>query len=126
MYLKKPPQRQQGNEKSARRLSIEYSVALVLSYLIAAMDAAAILIPLGGRRSDPPTVDFAEKNLALILLLVVVAIVGVAVAGAMSLRHAAVVCPRSGATTAEREVAIKLAGRQTAILLIAWGVSARS
>jgi adenylate cyclase len=113
-----------GQRKSARRLSIEYSVALVLSYLIAAMDAAAILIPLGGRRSDPPTVDFAEKNLAPILLLVVVAIVGVAVAGAMSLAPTLRwYVPGQEPTTAEREVAIKLAGRQTAILLIAWGVS---
>jgi adenylate cyclase len=50
--------------------------------------------------------------------------VGVAVAGAMSLAPTLRwYVPGQEPTTAEREVAIKLAGRQTAILLIAWGVS---
>ena len=82
------------------------------------------LIPLGGRTSDPATVDFAEKNLAPILLLVVVAIAGIAVAGAVSLAPTLRwYVPGQEPTTAQREVAIKLAGRQTAILLIAWCVS---
>jgi adenylate cyclase len=113
-----------GQRKSARRLSIEYAVALALSYLIAAADAAAILIPLRGHTSDPANQDFAAKNAAPLLVLIAVAIVAVAVAGAVSLT------PTLGwyvtgqePTTSQREEAIKLAGRQTAILLTAWGVS---
>jgi class 3 adenylate cyclase len=113
-----------ARRKSARRLTIEYAVALAASYFIAAADAAAILIPLRGRTSDPVNIDFAEKNTVPVVLLIAVAIVAVAVAGALSLAptlrwYVAGQEP----TTAQREEAIRLAGRQTAILLTAWGVS---
>jgi adenylate cyclase len=113
-----------GQRKSARRLSIEYAVGLALSYLIAVIDASAILIPLRGRTSIAANVDFAEKNTTTVVLLVVLGIVSVAVAGVVSLAptlrwYAAGKEP----DTAQREAAMKLAGRQTAILLAAWGAA---
>jgi adenylate cyclase len=113
-----------GQRKSARRLSIEYAVALALSYLIAAADAAAILIPLRGHTSDPANQDFAAKNAVPVVLLIAVAIAAVAVASAVSLAPTLRwYVPGQEPTIAQREDAIKLAGRQTAILLTAWGVS---
>lgn len=112
-----PPQR-----KSARRLSIEYAIDLALSYIIAVIDAAAILIPLRGHTFITPDVDFAERNTTTVAVLVALGIVGVAVAGMFSLAptlrwYAAGLEPNA----AQRETAMRLAGRQTAILMVAWG-----
>ncbi|HEV7362709.1 MAG TPA: adenylate/guanylate cyclase domain-containing protein, partial [Mycobacterium sp.] len=60
---------------------MEYAVDLALSYIIAVVDAAAILIPLRGHTLLPTDVDFAEKNTTTIVVLVALGIVGVAVAG---------------------------------------------
>jgi adenylate cyclase len=114
-----------GQRKSARRLSIEYAVALAASYLIAAADVAAILIPLRGRTSDPANAGFMEKNTAPLLLLIVVSVVAIGVVGALSLAPTLTwYVAGHEPTTDQREEAIRLAGRQTAILLTAWGVSA--
>jgi adenylate cyclase len=114
-----PPQR-----KSARRLLIEYAIDLALSYVIAVIDVAAILIPLRGHTSADISIVFAQKDTAIVVALVVAGIVGVVVAGVFSLVptlrwYAAGQEP----TTAQRETAMRLAGRQTAILLTAWGVA---
>jgi adenylate cyclase len=105
-------------------LSIQYATDLALAYIIAGIDAAAILIPLRGHTSVAANVDFAEKNTAVVVALVALGIVSVAVAGAASLaptlRWYAV---GAEPDTAQREAAMKLAGRQTAILLVAWGVA---
>lgn len=103
---------------------IEYAVDLALSYIIAVIDVAAILIPLRGHTSAATSVVFAEKDTAIVVVLVLLGIIGVAVAGVFSL----VPTLRwyvTGAepTTAQRETAMKLAGRQTAILLVAWGLA---
>ena len=113
-----------AQRKSARRLSIQYGVDLALSYVIAVIDVAAILIPLRGHTSAATNVDFAEKNTAMVVLLVVLGIVGVAVAGMLSLAptlrwYVAGEEP----TPAQREAAMRLAGRQTVILLVAWGAA---
>jgi adenylate cyclase len=113
-----------GQRKSARRLSIEYAVALAVSYIIAAIDAAAILIPLRGHTSVAANTYFAARNTTTVLVLVSLGIVGVVVAGVVSLAptlrwYTAGKEPNK----AEREAAMKLAGRQTAILLVAWGLA---
>ncbi|SOX55641.1 adenylate/guanylate cyclase domain-containing protein, partial [Mycobacterium ahvazicum] len=110
--------------KSARRLLTEYGVDLALSYIIAVIDVAAILIPLRGHTSAATSVVFTQKDTAIVVALVVLGIVGVAVAGVFSLLptvrwYAAGQEP----TTAQREVAMRLAGRQTVILVAAWGVA---
>lgn len=103
---------------------VEYAIDLALSYIIAVVDVAAILIPLRGHTSAATSVVFAEKDTAIVVLLVVLGIIGVAVAGVFSLVptvrwYAAGEEP----TQAQREAAMRLAGRQTAILLVAWGLA---
>ncbi|OBG37739.1 adenylate/guanylate cyclase domain-containing protein [Mycobacterium sp. E3198] len=95
-----------------------------LAYVIAVIDAAAILIPLRGHTSVAANVDFAEKNTAVVLVLVALGIVGVAAAGAVTLRptlrwYVAGAEP----TQQQREAAMKIVGRQSVILLVAWGVA---
>ncbi|WP_090609552.1 adenylate/guanylate cyclase domain-containing protein [Mycobacterium lentiflavum] len=103
---------------------VEYAIDLALSYVIAVIDVAAILIPLRGHTSATTSVVFAEKDTVIVVLLVVAGIIGVTIAGVFSLIptlrwYAAGQEP----TTAQREVAMRLAGRQTAILLAAWGLA---
>jgi adenylate cyclase len=113
-----------GQRKSARKLAIQYGVDLALSYIIAVIDAAAILIPLRGGASSATNVGFLEKDAALMGALVVLGIVAVVVAGVFSLAptlrwYAAGDEPDN----TQREAAMRLAGRQTVILLAAWGAS---
>ncbi|MEM6105783.1 adenylate/guanylate cyclase domain-containing protein [Mycobacterium sp. 050272] len=103
---------------------IEYAVDLSLSYLIAVIDVAAILIPLRGHTSAATSVVFAQKDTAIVVTLVVLGIVGVAVAAVFSLLPTARwYAAGQEPTTAQREVAMRLAGRQTAILVAAWGAA---
>lgn len=110
--------------KSARRLSIEYAIELSLAYILAVVDAAAILIPLRGHTSVTLNTDFAERNTPAVVFLVALGAIGVAVAGVLSLRptlrwYVAGEQP----TQRQQEAAMKLAGRQSAILLAAWVVA---
>lgn len=113
-----------GQRKSARRLSIQYAFELALSYFIAVIDASAILIPLRGHTSAGMDVDFAQKYTTTVLLLVAAGIVSVAVAGVVILApslqwYAAGKEPNRE----QREAAMKLVGRQSVVLLAAWGVA---
>jgi len=115
---------QAGQGKSARRLSIRYGIDLALSYIIAVIDASAILIPLRGITSVAANADFFEKNTPTLVVLPLLGIVTVVVAGVLSLAptlkwYVAGLEP----DTAQREAAMKLPGRQTAILLAAYGAS---
>jgi adenylate cyclase len=113
-----------GQRKSARRLSIEYAIALALAYILAVIDAAAILIPLRGHTSVAANVALAEKNTAVVAALVALGIVAVAVAGSLSLAPTLRWYVAGDEPTPEqRDVAMKIPGRQSAILLVAWGVA---
>ena len=88
------------------------------------MDAAAILIPLRGHTSIATNVDFAQRNTTTVLVLVALGIVSVAVAGVVSIAPTLRwYVDGDEPTQQQREAAMKLAGRQTAILLTAWGVA---
>jgi class 3 adenylate cyclase len=105
-------------------LAIQYGIDLALSYVLAVIEAAAILVPLRGHTSVGANADFAKANTAAVLVLVLLGIVGVAAAAMLSaaptLRwYAAGVQPDQ----AQREAALKLPGRQSAILFGAWAVS---
>src|SRR5581483_2756351 len=78
-------QRATGQRKSVRRWLIQYGFDLSLSYVLAVVEAAAILIPLRGHTSVGANADFARQNTVPVVLLVVLGIVSVAVAGAVSL-----------------------------------------
>lgn len=64
---------------------VEYAIDLALSYVIAVIDVAAILIPLRGHTSATTSVVFAEKDTVIVVLLVVAGIIGVTIAGVFSL-----------------------------------------
>ncbi|OBH21573.1 cyclase [Mycobacterium sp. E342] len=113
-----------GQRKSARRLAIEYGADLACSYVLAVVEAAAILIPLRGHTSVAANVDFAQTNPAAVVALVLLGIAAVASAGVLSITPTL----RWYASGAEpdqqqREIALKLPGRQSAILFGAWAAS---
>ncbi|HWS93352.1 MAG TPA: adenylate/guanylate cyclase domain-containing protein, partial [Mycobacterium sp.] len=102
-------------------MSIEYAIDLALAYIIAVIDAGAILIPLRGRTS---VAAYVEKNTAVMVVLVALGIVGVAVAGALSLAPTLRwYVAGDEPTPQQRDAAMKIAGRQSAILLVVWGVA---
>lgn len=118
------PRQATEQRKSARRLAIGYGADLALSYVLAVVEAAAILVPLRGHTSIGANADFAKANTAAVVALVLLGIIGVATAGILSaaptLRwYAAGDEPDTG----QREAALRLPGRQSAILFGAWGVS---
>lgn len=110
--------------KSVRRLSIQYGVDLALSYVVAVVQAAAILIPLRGHTAGRANADFAQQNTAAVLLLIGFAVVGVVAAGAWSILPT-VRWYVTGAepTQRQRQVAMRLPGYQSVILVTAWAAS---
>ncbi|WP_139801755.1 adenylate/guanylate cyclase domain-containing protein [Mycobacterium angelicum] len=102
---------------------IQYGLDLALAYIFAVIDAAAILIPLRGHTSAAVNADFAQRNTAAVLVLIVLGMIGVAVGGFLSLRPT-VRWYSAGAqpTPAQRAGAMRLAGRQSAILAATWAV----
>nr|WP_082978684.1 adenylate/guanylate cyclase domain-containing protein [Mycobacterium sp. 1081908.1] len=105
-------------------MTIDYATDLALAYVLAFVDAAAILIPLRGHTSVAPSADFVEKNTAVMLALVTVGVAGVAVAGALNLTPTLRWYVAGDEPTREqREAAMKMPGRQSAILVLAWAAS---
>ncbi len=106
--------------KSARGLSIQYAIDLASAYVAAVLSATAILIPLRGHTS----VGFAERNTPTVVVLIALGTISVAVGGVVSLAptlrwFAAGKAPNQQ----QREAAMKLAGRQSLILFVAWGAA---
>jgi adenylate cyclase len=105
-------------------LAIQYGADLALSYFLAVIEAAAILVPLRGHTSVGANSDFAQSNTAAVVVLVSLGIVGVAVAGILSVGPTLRWYVAGAEPDQEqREAALKLPGRQSAILFGAWGVS---
>jgi class 3 adenylate cyclase len=101
-----------------------YGIDLSLSYFLAVIEAAAILIPLRGHTSVGVNVDFAQHNTWSVVLLIVLGIIGVSAAGFLSLVSTLRwFVPGDEPTQAQRDAAMKLPGRQSAILAAAWAVS---
>jgi adenylate cyclase len=109
--------------KSARRLSIQYGLDLALAYILAVIDAAAILIPLRGHTGAAANADFAEKSTGTVAVLVSLGTIAVAVAGVLSLAPTLRwYVPGDEPTPKQRDAAIRLAARQSAILVAVWAV----
>ena len=105
-------------------MSIQYAIQLALAYVLAVIDAAAILIPLRGHTAVAADVDFVQKNTVVVVVLVALGIVGVAVAGVLCLAPTLRWYVAGDEPTQEqRDAAMKIAGRQSAILLVAWGLA---
>ncbi|OBG27985.1 cyclase [Mycobacterium sp. 852002-51057_SCH5723018] len=102
---------------------MEYAAALDIAYIVAVIDAAAILIPLRGHTSVAVSTDFVEKNTVAVLALVALGMAGVAVGGVLNLAPTLRWYVAGDEPTDEqRQAAMKMPGRQSAILLGAWGV----
>ncbi len=113
-----------GRRKSARRLKIDYAIDLALAYILAFVDAAAILIPLRGHTSVAADTDFAQRTTVVMLVLVTLGVAGVAAAGVANLAPTLRWYVAGDEPTPEqREAAMRMPGRQSAILVLAWGAS---
>ena len=105
-------------------MSIRYAIDLALAYLLAVVDAAAILIPLRGHTSVAANADFAQKNTAVVIAFVALGTVGVVIAGVVTLAPTLRwYVAGDEPTAAQREIAMKIPGRQSAILVLAWSVA---
>lgn len=110
--------------KAVRRLSFHYGLGLALSYLLAVVQAAAILIPLRGHTAVRTNADFAEQNTTAVLLLVTLGVVSVGVAGALSITPTARwFVAGTEPTPRQRDAAMRLPGRQSVILVAAWAAT---
>jgi len=106
--------------KTARRYLFQYAIGLALAYILAVIDVAAILIPLRGHISAP----LGGKDLQAVAVVVVLATIAVAAAGAFSLAPTLRwFLAGDEPTKDQRDAAVKIAGRQTVILLTAWTLS---
>ncbi len=108
-----------GQRKTVGGLSIHYAVDLAMAYVLAVISVSAILIPLRGHTY----LDFVQKNMGAIVALLVLGAIGVAVGGALLL------FPTLGwfvvgeePTPDQRDSVRKIPGRQSTILLAAWGL----
>jgi adenylate cyclase len=111
-----------GKRKSARRLSIEYATALAVAYLLAVIEAAAILVPLRGHTSVSVSADFVQGNTVAVLALVALGVVAVAVGAVLNLAPTLRwYVAGDEPTDQQREAAMKMPGRQSAMLLLTWG-----
>jgi adenylate cyclase len=110
--------------KSARRLSIEYGIYLALAYVLAVIEAAAILVPLRGHIAVTAGLGLIRTDLASMVALVALGIVVIAVAGVLILTPTLRwYVPGDQPTARQREAALKLGGKQSAVLFGAWAVS---
>jgi len=95
-----------------------------MAYVFAVADTAAILIPLRGHTYAAASADFAENNTATVALLVALGTIAVAVGGVLSIAPTLRwYVAGDEPTPRQREAAIKLGGRQSAILAAAWAVA---
>jgi adenylate cyclase len=106
--------------RTAVGLSIQYAVDLASAYLLAVVSVSAILIPLRGHTS----IDFAERNTTAVVVLVVLGTISVAIGDIVSLAPTLrwFVAGKEP-TRDQRDAAMKLPGRQSAILFGAWGLA---
>jgi adenylate cyclase len=109
---------------TARRLSIQYAAGLAGAHLLAITESGAILVPLSGHLSVGAHAYFTEKNVITALVLVVLGTIAVAAAGVVSLAPALRwFIPGQTPDPRQREAAMRLVGRQSAILAAMWVAS---
>jgi adenylate cyclase len=107
-----------------RSLSIRYAGRLALAHLLAVAASTAIVIPLGGLTLRGARAYFTEKNLIAAVVLVVLGTMAIAVGGVMNIRPTLRwFVPGQEPNTDQRRAAIRVAGRQSAIIAATWAVS---
>jgi adenylate cyclase len=105
-------------------LSIQYSAGLALAYLLALIEVLAVVIALKAYTPSGVRVHFTEKNVITSAALLVLGTVAVAACGVVNLRPALrwFIAGRQPEPS-QRRAALKLVGRQSAILGVTWAIS---
>jgi adenylate cyclase len=109
---------------TTRSLSIRYAGRLALAHLLAVAATTAIVIPLGGMTLGGARAYFTEKNVIAAVVLVVLGTMAIAVGGVINIRPTLRwFVPGQEPNSAQRRAAIRLVGRQSALLSATWAIS---
>jgi adenylate cyclase len=107
-----------------RSLSIRYAGRLALAHLLAVAATTAIVIPLGGLTLGGARAYFTEKNVIAAAVLVVLGTMAIAVGGVMNIRPTLRwFVPGEEPNADQHRAAIRLVGRQSALIAATWAVS---
>jgi class 3 adenylate cyclase len=105
-------------------LSIRYAGRLALAHLLAVAATTAIVIPLGGMTLGGARAYFTEKNVIAAVVLVVLGSIAIAVGGLMNIGPTLQwFVPGREPNSDQRRSAMRLAGRQSAVIAAIWAVS---
>jgi adenylate cyclase len=112
---------------TGRRMAINYAAGLACGHLIGTADAAAIVIPLHGQFASQARAYFAPPSLITATVIVVLGTAAVAIGGVMNLVPVLRWYVRKQQPDPDqRRTAMRLLGRQSAILAVVWAVSGLS
>ena len=105
-------------------LSTRYAARLALAHLLAVGAAFALAVPLGGLTLSGPREYFTEKNMIAAAIVVVIGTCAVAAGGVLNISPVLRwFIPGRKPNAAQRRSAMRLVGRQSAIIAGTWGVS---
>lgn len=109
---------------TTNRPAAQYAARLALAYFLACIVTTAIVIPLGGIRPGGARTYFTEQNVVAAVVLAVLGTTAVAVAGVLNIAPALrwFLAGREPDPD-ERRAALRLVGRQSAILSATWAIS---
>ena len=109
---------------TTNRLATQYAARLALAQFLACVASTAIVIPLGGITLGGARRYFTEQNVIAAVVLVVLGTTAVAVAGVVNITGTLRwFVPGRKPSPDQRRAAMRLVGRQSAILSAAWAVS---
>jgi class 3 adenylate cyclase len=112
---------------TGRRLAIHYATGLACGHLIGTADAAAIVIPLHGQFAGNAQAYFAPPSLITATVIVVLGTAAVAIGGIVNLVPILRWYVRKQQPDPDqRRAAMRLLGRQSAILAVVWAASGLS
>jgi len=105
-------------------MAIQYAVGLACGHLIGSVDAAAIVIPLHGQFAGDTQAYYGPRSLIIAAAIVVLGTTTVAVGGVVNLVPVLRWYVRGRQPNPDqRRAAMRLLGRQSAILAVVWAVS---
>jgi len=116
-----------ASRTTGRRMAIDYAIGLACGHLLGTADAAAIVIPLHGQFARNAQAYFGPRSLILAAVIVVLGTTAVAVGGIVNLVPILRWYVRKQQPDPDqRRAAMRLLGRQSAILAAVWAVSGLS
>jgi adenylate cyclase len=109
---------------TTNRLATQYAARLALAQFLACVASTAIVIPLGGITIGGTRTYFTEQNVIVAVVLVVLGTAAVAVGGVVNITPTLRwFVPGREPSPDQRRAAMRLVGRQSAILSATWAVS---